>query len=587
MNPHDDSSFDELLRGAMAEEADGIVPAGDGLARIQQRIRNREGRVRWFRPALALSSVAALAAAGVGVAVLVSNSGNDKLAPTPGTGTSLEPTASSTDVPVVDHGPFPAQAIFPFTTADAEQGWEQDYASGGTQWEADPTQVAQHWVQDFLDQPDVDRVISTTDDGTGKLVTLGRVLQAEGQNLFPVTAVHLSKYGSAWIVTGASDPNSYLSFNTPTPGDEIVTPVAITGPGFGVDEAVQLDVRDATSTTSYGTATVSFGNGTGIWRQSINFNLPTSPVGVLVAVDHSPADGGPNRIAAEQVRFAPAEPSQPPQYFYAVKNNRITKFASRTGSAINYLTMEQPGGGVSDPQLYGSDVYYLQGAGTCGNALMKVPSSADGSAVGQSVESPSNGYVISSYAVSDSSISVFESTCDPARSPQGRLVTTPTGSGGTAHTIDFPAFPPTIIGDPTFDVAGSVQYLTAIVKTGTQSSLVRYDVYGDTSPTPDRQACKGIGPEDGEPEAIERDQSGTLWVALRNGSAMNVMRCGATSGPKVAFTVPGNDQPLDLDVSSDGTSALLTDYTGKVWRWDGSGNPDQLTTAIPLDHVTW
>src|SRR5205807_4487862 len=187
---------------------------------------------------LALSSVAALAAAGVGVAVLVSNSGNDKLAPTPGTSTSLEPTATSTTVPLVDYGPFPAQAIFPFTTPDAEQGWEQDYATGGTQWEADPTQVAQHWVQNFLDQPDVDRVISTTDDGTGKLVTLGRVLQAEGQNLFPVTAVHLSKYGSAWIVTGASDPNSYLSLNTPTPGGQIVTPVAVTGPGFGVDEAV-------------------------------------------------------------------------------------------------------------------------------------------------------------------------------------------------------------------------------------------------------------------------------------------------------------------------------------------------------------
>lgn len=587
MNPQDDSSFDELLRNAMADEADGITPAGDGLSRIQQRIRHRENRVRWFRPALALGSVAVLAAAGVGVAVLVSSSGNDKLSPAPpATSPSAEPTESTPSVPVANE-PFPALAIFPFATATAEQGWEQDYASGGTQWEADPTQVAEHWVQDFLDQPDVDRVISTTDDGSDKLVTLGRILQAEGQNLFPVTVVHLTKYGKAWIVTGATDPRNFLSFSAPEPGSAVTTPVTVAGPAFGVEEAVKVDVRDATSNASYGSTTVSFGNGTGQWQDAINFNQPTSPIGVLLAVDSSPADGGPSRIVAEQVRFAPAAPNQPPQYFYAVKNNRVTKFASRTGSSISYLTTEQPGGGASDPQVFGDDVYFLQGAGTCANALMKVPTSADGTASGQSVASPDNGYVITAYAVSATSISVFETACDQARSPQGRLVTTPVTQGETAHTIDFPAFPPTIIGDPTFDLAGSVQYLTAIVKTGTASSLVRYDVYNDTTSTPDRRACKGIGPEDGEPEAIERDAGGTLWVALRNGSSMDVVRCSTNSGPKIAFSIPGNDQPTDIDVTSDGSSVLLTDYTGKVWRWDGSGNPDELATSIPLQHVTW
>ena len=141
--------------------------------------------------------------------------------------------------------------------------------------------------------------------------------------------------------------------------------------------------------------------------------------------------------------------------------------------------------------------------------------------------------------------------------------------------------------DPhTFD-GPDLEYLTAIVKTGTQSSIVRYDVYGDTSATPDRRACKGLGPEDGEPEAIERDTSGTLWIALRTGSSMSVMRCEPNHSPTVAFTVPGNDQPVDLDVADDGSAALLTDYTGKVWRWDGSGNPEALPTSLPLDHVSW
>ena len=592
MNPHDDSSFEELIRGAMAEEADTIVPAGDGLSRIQHRIRSRESRVRWFRPALALGSVALLAAAGIGVATIIRHSGNDQVGISNANSSTPLPSESASTEPAVVTQPFPAQAIFPFTSVTAEQGWQQDYEQGsGSQWEADPSQVALQWVQNFLDQPSVDRVVTTTDDNGDKLVTLGRLMQVETHAVVSVTTVRLVPYDKAWIVTGASDPQSLLSFNTPTAGATVLTPLTVAGPAFGVDEVAKVDVRDATSTTSYGSDTASFGNGSGQWVAHVNFNRPTSPIGVLVATDISAADGGPSRIAAQQVRFAPAAANQPPPYFYAVKNNRITQFASRTGDSIRYLTTEQPGGGLLDPQVYGDAVYYLQGAGTCANALMKVPTSSDGSAAGTSVASPDNGYVISSYAVSATSVSIFESACDPARSPQGRLVTNPIGntgnSGATSHTIDFPAFPPTIIGDPTFDVSGSVEYLTAIVKTGMESSLVRYDVYNDTSPTPGRPACKGLGPEDGEPEAIESDAAGTLWIALRNGSSMNVMKCGPTGAPKIAFTIPGNDQPSDVDVTSDGSSVLLTDANGKVWRWDGSGNPDELTTSIPLPFVTW
>jgi len=584
MSPDENTPFDELLRSALSDEADGITPAGDGLARIQQRIRQREGRMRWMRPAIALGSVAALALAGVGVAAVISNSGNDRLAPEPPASTPSEtPSETPTTTPIATET-FPAQAIFPFTSVDAEQGWEQDYASGGTQWEADPTQVSLHWVQDFLDQPGVDRVVDQQDDGKDKLVTLGRVLAAEGHNLFKVTVVHLTKYGHAWIVTGASDPNNYLSFSTPEAGGAIDTPVTVTGPAFGVDEAVKIDVRDATSTTSYGTTTVSFGNGTGQWRGHINFNRPTSPVGVLVAVDTSMADGGPSRIAAQQVQFAPATPHQPPAYFYAIKNNRITQFASRTGDSIKYLTSEQPGGGLQDPQVYGSEVYYLQGAGTCANGLMKVSTSADGGATGDIVASPDTGYIISSYAIGPVGYSFVETACDPARSPQGQLVI---DNAPGRNVIDFQAYPPEIIGDPSYEPAAAQQFIDAYVRTGNEGYLTRYDAVNGTSATPDRRACPGLGPEDGQPAAIETDASGTLWIALQTGSSMDVVHCAPGGNPKQAFTIPGNDQPADIDVTSDGSAVLLTDDNGKVWRWDGSGNPTELTTSLPLDHVTW
>src|SRR4051812_2756615 len=215
MSPHDRyDDFDELLRSALRDEADTITPAGDGLSRIQQRVQQRGFRQRWMRPALALGSVAALAVIGIGAAVLVNSSGDDKVgisdSPSP------EPTDTATTAPVVASD-FPNLAIFPFTTATAEDGWEQDYANGGTTWEADPSQVATHWVQDFLDQPSVDRVVDTTDDGNDKLVTLGRVLQAESHPLFKVTTVRLTPYNNAWIVTGASDPNGFMSISSPDP----------------------------------------------------------------------------------------------------------------------------------------------------------------------------------------------------------------------------------------------------------------------------------------------------------------------------------------------------------------------------------
>ena len=585
MSPDDRyDDFDELLRSALSDEADTITPTGDGLARIQQRVQQRQTRGRWLRPAMAISSAAALAVIGVATAIVVGNNGDDSVQVGPTVGSST-PASSSTAEPIVLTA-FPSQAIFPFTTATAEQGWEQDFENGGSQWESDPVEVAQHWVQDFLDLPTVDRVVEQSDDGDDKLVTLGRVLQAEGHNLFKVTTVRLTPYAKAWIVTGASDPNGFLSFSSPTPGGTIVTPLTVTGPAFGVDEAVRLDVRDATSATSYGTAIASFGNGTGEWSQAINFNRPSSPIGALVGVDLSPADGGPSRIVAEQVKFSPAEPNQPPPYFYAVKNNRITQFASRTGDSIHYLTTEQPGGGVEDPQVHGTDVYYLQGAGTCANALMKVPTSADGAANGDIVASPDTGYIITAYAVGETGVSVFESACDPARSPQGRLVTAPTVNGHSRHSIDFPAFPPTITGDPTVE-AGEAQFVAAIVRTGTQSSVTRYDPYFDSSSAPKRTACPGLGPEDGEPAALEIDATNTMWIALRTGSSMDVVRCGGNGKPKLAFTIAGSDTPVDVDATSDGSAVLLTDDDGKVWRWNGSGNPVELSPKLPLTHVTW
>jgi hypothetical protein len=602
MNDGRDDRLEAVLRNALHEEADAVVPAGDGLSRIQRRVDSGRARQRWLRPALAAGSAAVLAFAGLGAYALTnghSDGGKDRLSPgvtpTDTASETTDPSPSPTTVPIA-HGTFPKLAIFPFNSAPEEATWETAYADGHQPWKADPTAVSQLWVQNYLGYGDVDQVVSKTVNAASADVTLGRTMTAEQKRTVSVTVVHLVKYANAWIVVGATDPAAApnaLSLSSPAAGTLASSPLKVTGPGYGVDEAIKLDVRDARSATSYGVGHASFGSGTPEWSASVSFTQPTGPDGVLIASEASLADSGTQRIAAEQLQFGEASGgTPPPHYFYAIKNGRVTKFVSRDGSAVDYLTDPQPGGGASDPQLSrdGKTVYFLQGGGTCVNGLMSVSTStADSTQPTNSVASPDAGYVISSYAVEYNGsaginrYAFFEEACDSSATPQAKLVMRE--NNGT-HVIKFHSLPPTIIGDPSYEPSAQVQLLDAIVRTGNGGYIARYDDVNDTTPTPQRHACPGLDANAGEPEALEVDGTGRVYVALRTGSSMDVVRCGPTQ-PTVLFSVAGNDQPADVDVANDGSAVLLTDQAGKVWRWDGSGDAVALSPTVPLDHVTW
>ena len=396
-----DAQLEALLRDALHEEAGTVVPAGDGLSKIQHRVRERRFRRRWMVPAAALGSAVVLAGAGVGAYALVHGiGGNDTVGPLNSTTPSVEPTTASpspSEVPPATN--FPDRAIFPFTSVTEEKNWEDQYAGGHSPWEADAKGVALTWVQNILEQPSIDKVIDTKGlDGDAGSVTLGRVIGGESSKPVPIVEVQLVKYGNAWIVVGADDPAGYLTLTSPNAGDTISSPVAVTGPGFGVDESMKVDVRAAESPTSFGTGRTGFGNGTQQWSVDVDFTA-TGSVGVVAAVVDSAADGGPQRIAVEQVRFGQGNHAVTvPQYFYGVDSGRIAEFASKDGSLTQYLTQQEPGGGPSDPQLSddGSVVYYLQGAGTCANALVSVAVQGHGT---DTIATPEDGYVITGYDV--------------------------------------------------------------------------------------------------------------------------------------------------------------------------------------------
>jgi hypothetical protein len=596
MSPFEpDDGLDALLRDSMRDTADTVMPSGDGLSRIQQRVTTRRLRQRWMRPTMALGSAALVGLVAVGAYAAVHGKGTATIE-TPPIATQPPTTPPSTDSSPSPTQPpaaaaFPKHAIFPFVSAKDERAFEQEAASGTNPW-GDPAAVAKAWVTTFLQLPSVNQVGRQVLTPTKADIRLGR-MQTDGSQQRPitVTTVHLVKFGTAWLVTGATDGSRQLRVDAPAAGTRVTSPLVASGPGGGVDRAASVQVRDATTATSYGTGhTGSFGvQG---WSADVSFSSPSNPVGVLLVVENSNADGLPLRVAAEQVRFGSSSVSAGPQYFYGIKDGRVTKFAASSGAALDYLTDPHPGGPASDAQLVGNDVYFIRATGPCSGALHKVSTAtSDNTRPEKAVASPDDGYAITGFAIfasggqaSSNTYSYFEQACGSSTSPQAKLVSL---NGGHRHVVNFAGMPPRIVADPSFEPPADLQFLDAIVNIGTQSRLVRYDTYNTTSPTPSRNACPGYDLNNGRPWALETDPSGMIWFATQTGSSMQVVKCAAGSQTAaVAFTVPGNRQPADVDVSSDG-SVLLTDTDGHIWRWDGSGDAHPLAPHQAVTSVTW
>src|SRR3954447_15294604 len=248
-----DDGFDALLRDSMHGEAETVMPAGDGLSRIQQRVTARRARLRWLRPTVALGSAVVLAIAGVGAYAAVHGGGGTASIDTPpathgpSETPTPEPTPSQTSAPPVAHAAFPKRAIFPFAPAKDERAWEQQAAEGHSPAWGDPRAVATFWVTNFLQMPSVNQVVRQVSTPKKVDVTLGRMQSdAANQRQIAVTTVHLVKYGKAWIVTGATDDSGLLRITSPAAGAAVTSPLVASGPGGGIHRAAAVQVRDAT-----------------------------------------------------------------------------------------------------------------------------------------------------------------------------------------------------------------------------------------------------------------------------------------------------------------------------------------------------
>lgn len=581
-----DVRLEELLRTSLYDEAETIVPAGDGLSRIQGRVATRRARASWWHPMAVLGGVAVVAVAGFGAYALTRTpptpstvkTANNGQQPTP----SPSESASIPPVPVVTHVSFPAAAFYPFTSAAAEQQWVAQDGPSKQPWILDPTLLAKTFVASFVQQAGVDEVFGTPQvSGRNATVTLGRTLH-DGNRAIPVkvTTVHMTRFDKAWLVVGASDVDGQLRITDPKPAQQLVSPAFVAGPGYGTDEAVQVDIRSVSGIARTGSVqTVSFGNGIPQWSTTVPFSA-ADPRGAVVVVEMSAADGRPGRITAVGVNFASVQAASYPQYFYGVKKGQVTRFSAQSGASVKYLTPPEPGGGASDPQLVGNQVFYLDGTGTCVNALRSVPVAGGAPTT---VATPDAGYTITGFGMRGETMEAFfETACTvtPGQ-PQGQLVTQ-FGGSSARHVVPFPAFPPQAVGDPTWV---DDQHVVVVVRAGTGAQVREYDATGAKTADDATRPCP-VDDSIGLPTATLADSSGAVWFATQTGSGMQVVRC-AGGQSSVAFTVTGTDTPADLAVADNGQAVLITDTSGAVWRWTAGGSVTQLHPSVPQPQVTW
>jgi hypothetical protein len=284
---------EDRLRDILKGEAAAIMPAGDGLALIRERVARRR-RLRLLAvPGGALVTAAAV----VAVFALTGPPANQSLVGPPAEQPTATPTATTepTQAPTAPPlqmamvSPYRGPALWPFTSAEQGRAWMNDH--GARPWAQDPLAVAQHFVDDLL------KLDSVTASGTAPNVTLtvpGPVASKQ------VGVVHVVRTfeGGPWTVVSVCCTD--LTITTPEAGTAITSPTEVSGRITGVDENVQLRLITATGRDLASTGAPA---GTEMpWQGSLTWTDQDWFTAGIVAITRSPRDGTINRIAVVVVK---------------------------------------------------------------------------------------------------------------------------------------------------------------------------------------------------------------------------------------------------------------------------------------------
>ncbi|GAA1676715.1 hypothetical protein GCM10009745_20010 [Kribbella yunnanensis] len=198
------------------------------------------------------------------------------------------PTASATPTPTTS---VPARRVFryqpawPFTSEARAAEWQRSYRSGGHQpWHLDAAETALAFTQGFLGFKDITLITSRSIRGDEAHVGVG--FQIDTGRKFTAAVVHLARIGQGkdapWEVVGTRD--SDLSLTSPRYGATAGSPLTAGGRITGVDEAIRIEVRQASTAKPLGTlCCVAAGGERTPWSGRVSYRGATDPVLVVVA----------------------------------------------------------------------------------------------------------------------------------------------------------------------------------------------------------------------------------------------------------------------------------------------------------------
>ena len=352
-------SAEDKLREILRSEATTVVPAGDGLARIRERVERRR-RVRvWLLPSAALATAAVAAAF-----FLISPGGHSpqtlqQATASPTTTEAPTPTANPT-TGVPDDGGYPLDhaAIWPFTSQAEARGWQTT-----APWAQDGLQVGKHFVTDHLGLTGVTVTQSCVSCDALGLEVAG---QSVGQIDLARVGVGFSTGSGAQVYTVMDVTSSDLTVTSPKAGTAIASPTRVTGRVQGVDENVALRLL-AQSGDELATTTAPAGSDAP-WSGTLTWSNTSWTHAAIVGVTRTNKDGAINRVVAVPVRRSDATPTST---FAGLVDGHVALFDSTTGKQVRQLTYPPKGKADSALSWSAGSLAWVRtaGASACVNEL--------------------------------------------------------------------------------------------------------------------------------------------------------------------------------------------------------------------------
>jgi hypothetical protein len=345
MNPED------RLRELLRLEAASVVPAGDGLTKIQARLARRKVVRRWLVPS------AALLTAGVAASFVLIAQGDTRkphvLEPI-GTPTPT-PTPSATPPPPPTGG-FTGTGMWPFGSQTQADSWD----AATMPWAEDNKAVVEHFVRDWLALPGITVTQSCVSCNVLGLQVGSRSVGEVDVDYYVVAGKHV------FTVThvGGTD----LTISAPAAGEAISSPTDVRGRITGVDENVQLRLL---STAGSELASAGAPAGTAVpWQGSLTWTASDWATGGIVGVTRSARDGSVSRVVAVPVRRSTTSAAAS---FAGLVDGHVSLFDAVTGHRLRQLTYPQAGSeDVGAGWSAGSLVWVRHPTSGCGDELNRL-----------------------------------------------------------------------------------------------------------------------------------------------------------------------------------------------------------------------